>query len=56
MREAGLVTDRRDGMQVLYRLKVPCILRFFDCVEEVERGAGSADRCCVEPRRRGASA
>ncbi|MGC4119291.1 MAG: metalloregulator ArsR/SmtB family transcription factor [Myxococcales bacterium] len=35
MKSAGLVLDRRQGLQVFYRLRVPCILRFFDCVEAV---------------------
>jgi len=35
MKAAGLVLDRRQGLQVYYRLRVPCILRFFDCVEAV---------------------
>lgn len=37
MKQAGLVTDRKEGLQVFYRLRVPCILRFFDCVEAVLR-------------------
>jgi len=43
MRSAGLVTDRRQGLQVFYRLRVPCILRFFDCVDAVSRGAEAID-------------
>lgn len=35
MRKAGLVEDRRQGLQVFYRLRVPCVLRFFDCVDAV---------------------
>lgn len=35
MRDAGLVEDRKVGQQVFYRLKVPCILNFFGCVEAV---------------------
>lgn len=35
MREAGLVEDRRAGQQIFYRLRVPCILNFFGCVEAV---------------------
>jgi len=34
MRRAGLVEDRRQGLQVFYRLRVPCV-RFFDCVDAV---------------------
>ena len=35
LRAAGIVQDEKRGMQVWYRLKVPCILNFFGCVEQV---------------------
>jgi len=35
LKEAGLVLDDRRGQQVFYRLRVPCILNFFGCVEAV---------------------
>ncbi|HEY9766103.1 MAG TPA: metalloregulator ArsR/SmtB family transcription factor, partial [Chroococcales cyanobacterium] len=35
MKAAGIVMDRKEGLNVYYRLKVPCILRFFGCVEAV---------------------
>ena len=31
----GIVTDEKRGKQVYYRLKVPCILNFFHCIESV---------------------
>jgi DNA-binding transcriptional ArsR family regulator len=37
MRDAGIVEDRREGQNIYYRLSVPCILRFFDCIEAVMR-------------------
>lgn len=37
MKNAGLLRDRKEGVQVFYRLRVPCILRFFDCVDAVLR-------------------
>jgi len=37
MKRAGIVTDRRQGLQVFYRLRVPCILHLFDCVDAVLR-------------------
>ncbi len=33
MKVAGLVTARKVGQQSFYRLRVPCILRFFDCID-----------------------
>ena len=35
LKAAGIVADEKRGMQVYYRLKMPCVLRFFDCVSEV---------------------
>jgi DNA-binding transcriptional ArsR family regulator len=35
LKDAGLVLDERRGQQVFYRLRVPCILNFFGCVEAV---------------------
>jgi len=37
MKNAGIVTDRKEGLQVFYRLRVPCVCRFFECVEAVLR-------------------
>ena len=35
LKAAGVLTDERRGQQVFYRLRVPCILNFFGCVEAV---------------------
>mgnify|MGYP001563431569 CR=1 FL=1 len=35
LRSAGIVAVEKRGMQVYYRLKTPCVLRFFDCIGEV---------------------
>ncbi len=35
LKSAGIVADEKRGMQVYYTLKMPCVLRFFDCVSEV---------------------
>ncbi|MBU1627382.1 metalloregulator ArsR/SmtB family transcription factor [bacterium] len=35
MKKAGIVDCRKDGLKVFYRLKVPCILNFFSCIEAV---------------------
>lgn len=35
LKSAGIVLDDKRGLQVYYRLKMPCVLRFFDCVGEV---------------------
>ena len=35
LREAGLVATEKRGVQVFYSLKVPCVLKFMDCIEAV---------------------
>lgn len=35
LKQAGIVAVDKRGKQVFYRLKVPCILNFMDCVEAV---------------------
>jgi len=35
LRQAGIVEDDKRGNQVYYRLRIPCMLKFFDCVESV---------------------
>jgi DNA-binding transcriptional ArsR family regulator len=35
LKQAGIVEDEKRGQQVWYRLRVPCILNFFGCVEDV---------------------
>jgi ArsR family transcriptional regulator len=35
LKKAGIVADERRGKQVYYRLKVPCVLNFFQCIESV---------------------
>jgi len=35
LKDAGIVEDDKRGQQVFYRLRVPCILNFFGCVEDV---------------------
>jgi DNA-binding transcriptional ArsR family regulator len=35
LRGAGVIHAEKRGLQVYYSLKMPCILRFFECVGEV---------------------
>lgn len=37
LRNAGIVVDEKRGSQVFYRLRVPCVLNFFKCLEAVQR-------------------
>ncbi len=35
LKNAGIVSDEKRGTQVFYSLRVPCVLKFFSCVESV---------------------
>ncbi|WNO10680.1 metalloregulator ArsR/SmtB family transcription factor [Teredinibacter sp. KSP-S5-2] len=35
LKQAGIVEDEKRGKQVFYRLKVPCVLKFTQCIEAV---------------------
>jgi len=52
MKEAGIVEDRKAGLQVFYRLRVPCILDFLGCVEEVIANNAATCGCGVRSRRK----
>lgn len=50
LKAAGILADEKRGMQVYYSLKVPCVMRFFECVSDVLTSrtadhAGSAPAC-----------
>jgi ArsR family transcriptional regulator len=34
LREAGVVSDERRGLQVYYRLTLPCVAHFISCLED----------------------
>ena len=36
LRNAGILEDDKRGLQVYYRVRVPCVLNFFTCVEAVQ--------------------
>jgi ArsR family transcriptional regulator len=43
LKQAGVVINDRRGQQIFYRLRVPCILNFFGCVEAVIEEVGRCD-------------
>lgn len=48
MKVAGLVEARKEGLWMHYRLRVPCVLQFMDCIEAVLNGeTESAAVCCA---------
>jgi ArsR family transcriptional regulator len=37
LKNAGIVSDEKRGLQVFYALRMPCVMNFFGCVESVMR-------------------
>ena len=51
MKSAGLLDQRREKKNVFYSLRVPCIMNFMGCIDEVIRKDSAdisalAERCC----------
>ena len=37
LKNVGILVDEKRGSQVFYRLRVPCVLNFFKCVQAVQK-------------------
>lgn len=48
LKQNGIVEDDKRGKQVFYRLKVPCVLQFINCVEAVVDFQGRGQACCIK--------
>ncbi len=46
LRQAGIVESRKDGNRVLYRLALPCVGSFTQCLEAAARGQAVEVRSC----------
>jgi len=46
LREAGVLSSERRGQQIFYRLRVPCVLDIFGCVEDVLSREGEGVSSC----------
>ncbi len=44
LKAAGIVLDEKRGNQVFYSLRVPCVLKFFDCVGAVMKSLAQEER------------
>lgn len=47
LKNTGIVVDEKRGTQVFYALRIPCVLRFFSCVESVLRANAKAQTALV---------
>ena len=43
LKQAGLVSDRKEGLKVYYRLECPCILSFIKCITDVIQSRAKKD-------------
>jgi DNA-binding transcriptional ArsR family regulator len=41
LKGAGIVDDEKQGAHVYYRLRMPCVMNFFGCVETVLKSTAS---------------
>ncbi len=47
MKEAGLLADEKRGLQVFYRLVLPCVPSFLECLDAAKQGEPvEMRRCC----------
>ncbi|OGC94269.1 MAG: transcriptional regulator [candidate division Zixibacteria bacterium RBG_16_53_22] len=50
LKQAGVVSDRKEGLKVFYRLEVPCIMRFLGCVTSVVESRSTRHLAAVKGR------
>ena len=53
LKAAGIVSSRRHGGDMIYRLEVPCIVDFFACVTAVIENSVRRQAMCLCKDRRG---
>ncbi len=49
LKNAGILSDRKDTNRVLYTLSCPCILEFIHCIDDVIFQEASKELSCVLP-------
>jgi len=47
LKEAGIVSSRKDGIDMIYKLEVPCVLDFFGCVTAVIESNVKKQQVCL---------
>lgn len=48
LKEAGVLTDEKRGLQVFYRLALPCVTNFTACLDAARNeGRKTKARCCA---------
>ena len=49
LKQAGIISSRRDGKQIYYRLETPCLLNMLGCVETVLENNARAHAALAQP-------
>lgn len=49
LKKAGLVDDIKEGRNIIYHLKMPCILDVMPCIEKVINQEQEQKCCCSNP-------
>jgi ArsR family transcriptional regulator len=47
LKEAGIVSSRKEGAEMIYKLDVPCIIDFFACVTAVIESNVKKQQVCL---------
>ncbi len=47
LKEAGIVSSRKEGAETIYKLDVPCIVDFFTCVTAVIESNVKKQQVCL---------
>jgi ArsR family transcriptional regulator len=47
LKEAGIVSSRKEGAEMIYKLDVPCIIDFFTCVTAVIESNVKKQQVCL---------
>ena len=47
LRNAGIVSDRKQGLWVHYSLRTPCLMRFLDCLDGVLHEPCECEQCAA---------
>ncbi len=46
--KAGIVTQRKKGVKIIYSLQTPCLLKFVHCIEEVVKKRVSEENAIIQ--------
>ena len=48
LKKAGILSDRKEGLNIYYHLEIPCIMDFFSCVNKVVKTRLELNRDLLE--------